>query len=87
MALVEVEGEGEDAVVRYYPGVLVRHIKKSKDEGITHVLHFDDGGWERVGLPDPSIHILPEPRVTRCVCARCRVYGDEGRALPLHFIG
>ena len=68
-----------------HPATVVRHFKKSKEAGVTHLLHFDDGDIEKVGLPDDeTIQFLDEvPRVTRCVCARCVLREQSGRELPL----
>ena len=76
---------GEDAEATHYPATVVRHFKKSKEAGVTHLLHFDDGDIEKVGLPDAeTIHFLDEePCVTRCVCVRCVMREPSGRELPV----
>ena len=64
---------------------VVRAYKGSRDPGITHCIHYDDGGTERVGLEDddPTIVLLDEAAVLRCTCRRCRKHSRIGRALPL----
>ena len=67
-----------------YPATIVKHIKKSKDLNITHVIHFDDGVSERVGLPDDGIQlVVGGPPEVRCRCALCVLYDEDGRPLPL----
>ena len=51
-----------------HPATVVRHFKKSKEVGVTHLLHFDDGDIEKVGLPDAeTIHFWMRRRVSRDV--------------------
>ena len=45
---------GEHDEAAHYPATVVKHFKKSKEVGVTHLLHFDDGDVEKVGLPDDT---------------------------------
>ena len=78
-------GDADEDGSGYYMATVVKHFKRSREAGVTHLLHFDDGDIEKVGLPDDeTIQFLDEvPRVTRCVCARCVLREQSGRELPL----
>ena len=77
----------ETAAVTWHAATIVRAIKRSTEPGTTHVLHFDDGEWEKVGLPDSTIQLTEAPVATHCVCPRCRLTDAAGRALPLKHVG
>ena len=77
---------GEHDEAAHYPATVVKHFKKSKEVGVTHLLHFDDGELEKVGLPDDTgtIHFCEDtPCVSRCSCVRCVLRDASGRELPL----
>lgn len=59
----EDDSSAEEASM--YPALVVRHIKQSKDVSITHLIHFDDGMSERVGIPDTGIEFADGPRMER----------------------
>ena len=65
--------------------MIVRRIKQSKDPEITHVMHFDDGMHEKVGLPDPGIQLIAEDGVQHacCLCAKCCLHDMCGRPIPV----
>ena len=76
--------KGDEESVQYLPATIVKAIKKSKEAGVTHLMHFDDGDFEKVGLPDPGITFdIAESVVSMCKCLRCTRTSPGGRALPL----
>ena len=60
-----------------YPATLVNFNQWPGASTTKHLLHFDDGMAERVGLPDDSIKIMTET-VKECPCNKC-----AGAKLPL----
>ena len=79
----EDDDSADEGAAAMYPALVVKRIKASMDPGITHLIHFDDGFTERVGLPDDGIVFTAQPRVDRCRCAKCVLHNDSGRALPI----
>ena len=43
--------EGDEESVQYLPATIVKAIKESKEAGVTHLMHFDDGDFEKATQP------------------------------------
>ena len=43
--------DNDEETVQYLPATIVKGIKRSREAGVTHLMHFDDGDFEKVGLP------------------------------------
>ena len=53
----------------FYPATIVNYNGLARTT--RHLIHFDDGVSERVGLPDDDIKIMTT-KVTSCACSKCK---------------
>jgi|LauGreSuBDMM15SN_2_FD.fasta_scaffold32147_1 hypothetical protein len=71
-------------IVDYYPNIEKRRANGESDLDPPYLIHFDDGMWERVGLPDETIAVsYGEQAFSVCTCKKCALYGEGNRSVPL----